>query len=171
MFLIILVVMVVMVAITIMLPQLSGLATYTNNPDYIAKQRERKEAKNKSRPSQKFSGQQQQNAFTYAAPDADIEGDDQAVSSKSSAFKGVRSTLNKLAHPQLTESDIPIKLELVGENELKRRARRREEEPKKINADPNNFDYDIDEFIDEENRKEVLESQQDAQRRYGMSDV
>lgn len=163
--------MVVMVAVTIMLPQLSGLTTYTNNPDYIAKQRERKEAKNKSRSSRDFSGQQQQNAFSYAAPDAEIEGEDQAVSSKSSAFRGVRSTLSKLAHPQITESDIPIKLELVGENELKRRARRREEEPKKINADPNNFDYDIDEFIDEENRKEVLESQQDAQRRYGMSDV
>ena len=171
MFLILLVVMVVMVAVTIMLPQLSGLTTYTNNPDYIAKQRKRKEAKNKSRSSRDLLGQQQQNTFSYAAPDAEIEADDQAVSSRSSAFKGVHSTLSKLTHPQLTESDIPIKLELVGENELKRRARRREEEPKEINADPNSFDYDIDEFIDEENRKEALESQQDAQRRYGMSDV
>lgn len=171
MFLIILIVIVVMVAVTIMLPQLSGLVTYTNNPDYIQKQKEKKEAENKSRGLEHQTGLQQPNAFAYEAPDANLEGDDEILSSKSSAFKGVRSTLGKLTHPQLTESDIPIKLELVGENELKKRVRRKDVESEKVNTDPNDFDYDIDEFIDEENKKDVVESQQEAQKRYGLSSV
>lgn len=160
--------MVVMVAITIILPQLSGLATYTKNPDYIEKQKEKKKTELKSSSSQNSGNQ-----YTYEAPDAELDGDELTSTNTSSRFNGVRSALNKITHPHLTEKDIPIKLELVGENELKRRVHSNKDNSKGkvLTADPNNFDYDLDEFIDEENRKDQIENQEEAQKKYGLADV
>lgn len=157
-----------MVAITIMLPQLSGLATYTNNPDYIEKQKEKKQAKLKSTSSQSL-----ENQYTYEAPDAEMDGDELTSTNTSSKFSGVRSALNKITHPNLTEKDIPIKLELVGENELKRRVHSKKDDfnGKILTSNPNNFDYDLDEFIEEENRKDQMEYQKEAQKKYGLADV
>ncbi|KAG0673384.1 hypothetical protein C6P40_002958 [Pichia californica] len=165
MFLVIMGVMVVMVVVTIFLPQLSGLATYTNNPDYIKKQNEKKESKAKI--SNQFTTEQHD---LYEAPDAYIDGDD--IVKTSSRFTSVRSTINKITHPNLTERDIPIKLELFGESDLKRRARSNKENVgTNITNDPNNFDYDIDEFIDEENKKDEQEYLEAAEKKYGSANV
>lgn len=161
-----------MVGITIMLPQLSGLATYKKNPDYIAKRREKREAEYRNTSSK--AAFQSERAYTYSAPDANIDGDDSeaVTTSTASKFGTVRSTLNKFAHPNLTERDIPVKLELTGENELKRRVNREHSNTlTPIHTDPNNFDYDIDEFIEEENQKDVLENQKEAESKYGLSEV
>lgn len=154
--------MVIMVAITVMLPTVSGLVTYKKNPGYAAKKQEKKNKRNTNDNVTTNS-----NGFTYEAPDADIDADD-FVSSKSSAFSGVRSKLSKLHAPKITENDIPIKLELVGESELKRRARGVNKRGKvDLNINPAAYDYDIDELIEEEMEKDEIEKRQ----MYGSNDV
>lgn len=163
--------MVLMVAATVMLPKITGLATYTKNPDYVQKKRERNHREDDARNTQPSVS----NTFTYEAPDANMEGDE-VVESKTSAFSKVGSKLKKMAHaPNITESDIPIKLELVGENELKRRARKGKTTstitPNVLKVDPTSFDYDIDEFIDDENERDYRDKQEEAQKKYGMAHV
>jgi hypothetical protein len=170
MFLVLLLVMIIMVVVTLMLPQITGLAKYTTNPDYVSKKREKlkeKESKEKSRSNTNTT-------YTYQAPDAELDADD-AITSQTSAFSGVRSKLKNIHTPNITERDIPIKLELVGESELKRRVRKNDINGRitenVIKADPTSFDYDVDEFIDEENEKDVKESQINAQSKYGLAEV
>lgn len=164
--------MIIMVGITIMLPQLSGLATYKKNPDYISKRREKREVEYKDAAAN--AAFQSERAYTYSAPDANIDGDNSEAVTTSSAskFGTMRSTLNKFAHPNFTERDLPVKLELTGENELKKRLKRKSSSTStSIYSDPNKFDYDIDELIEEENQKDVLESKKEAESKYGLSEV
>lgn len=165
--------MVLMVGVTIMLPQMSGLATYAKNPEYLKKQRER-ETERRNKGSDNYTSKDQAQSYTYEAPDAYIDGDDDVATSTSSAFKGVRSKLSKIAHAKVTESDIPVKLELFGENDLKRRAKRNAGNSVGkigINNDPNEYDYDLDAFIEEENINDSIQQQKEAARKYGTSDV
>lgn len=168
MFLVLILIMLVMVAVTIMLPQFTGLAKYKKNPDYLAKKNEK--LKDKELKAMKNQYNNNNNTYTYQAPDAELEGDD-IIESKSSAFSGVRSRLHNLHTPNITESDIPIKLELVGESELKRRMGANKSVGRITNnlvkADPTSFDYDVDEFIDEENRKD----REEEALKYGSADV
>lgn len=177
MFLLIILVMVIMVAITAALPQITGLAKYTSNPDYQLKKKEREDSEHSNREAR--SSASQTNSYVYQAPDADLDDDEiteEITSGTSSAFKGVRSTLKKIAETKITERDIPIKLELSGESELKRRARhgtdgKRLHVTGVTRADPTSYDYDIDELIDEENANDYKEKLKSAQASYGRAEV
>lgn len=177
MFLILLFAMVVMVLVIALLPQFTGLVKYTNNPDYIEKKRKKELLREeKLKESQKNNYDNNNNTGYYQEPDQYIDDETEGITSSSKTSKfSIRSKLNNLAHTQITEKDIPIKLELTGESELKRRVRGKNTNSIPISevlkANPNNYDYDIDEFIEEENNNEVLEEQQDAERKYGTYTV
>lgn len=151
--------MVVMVAITVMLPAMSGLVTYKKNP---------RKVKHDESPQLGATASTSSAPYTYAAPDADYDAED-LVSSKSSALHDVRAKLGRLHAPKITENDLPIKLELVGENELKRRVRGKNSgaASRGVNLDPAAYDYDVDELIEEE-----LERDEEEKRKmYGKSEV
>lgn len=156
--------MVVMVAITISLPALSGLVTYKKNPEYVEKKRNRLNKMKNNSPAVSDAASV---PYTYEAPDANFDIDD-LVSSQSSAFSGVRSKLKNLHAPKITENDIPVKLELVGESELKRRVRGSHSRGKiAVDINPTTYDYDIDELIDEELEKD----REEAREKFGTSEV
>lgn len=146
--------MLVMGAVTIMLPALSGLVTYKKNS-----RKSQHQVSFKPVPAADVP-------YTYTAPDADINVED-IVSSKTSALHDVRTKLGRLHAPKITEDDLPIKLELVGENELKKRVRGRKSGVSTINLDPAAYDYDVDDII----REELERDEEEKRQLYGKSEV
>ncbi|CAI8505523.1 unnamed protein product [Pichia kudriavzevii] len=143
MFLVLLFVMAVMVLAVVMLPTMSGLVTYTRT----SKHRE-----------ELSSSQSHKQTDFYETPDVEEEEEEEEElnSGKTSGLK---------AKLRITEADLPVKLELVGEGELKRRVRSTHKGP--TSGDPTVYDYDIDELIAEENAREEMEKRAV----YGSADV
>lgn len=164
MFLVIVFVMVVMVAITVVLPQISGVARYTNNPDYDAKKREKRSSVKSEQPEIQSN--------VYRAPDEDFNSDniDSAKVSGHNGRFGVRATIKKIVQTPITESDIPVKLEIVGEETLKRRVRGERSSGRAV-TDPNSYDFNIDDFIEEENKRDEMERRNETLKMYGNADV
>lgn len=110
----------------------------------------------------------------YRAPDEDMDADNidtAEVSGHNSGRRGVRATIKKIVQTPITESDIPIKLELIGEQDLKRRTRGDRNVSGAAVVDPNSYDYDLDEFIEEENRIDEMDRRNEERARYGNADV
>ncbi|KAG7892830.1 hypothetical protein KL925_001004 [Ogataea polymorpha] len=125
------------IALVIFLPLLSGMFTYKPNPSYLEKRKQTEVEKLKSHRDDGYGG--------YVPPDEQLELEKQAKSSGSRIY-------SKISH--LTPDDIPIKLQLQNQGELKSRTAR-----KLVTTDsnPNNFDYDLNELIDEELENERAE--------------
>ncbi|KAG7697600.1 hypothetical protein KL930_000345 [Ogataea haglerorum] len=126
------------VALVIFLPLLSGMFTYKPNPSYLEKRKEKESEKLKSQNDDGYGG--------YVPPDEQLELEKQAKSSGSRIY-------SKISH--LTQDDIPIKLQLQSHGELKNRTARK---PVTTDSNPNSFDYDLNELIDEDFESERAEN-------------
>ncbi|KAH3666100.1 hypothetical protein OGAPHI_004289 [Ogataea philodendri] len=130
MFLTLLVLMVIFIALVILLPLLSGLFTYSSNPSYLEKKKLRQSEKSSLIDSDGYGG--------YVPPDEQIELENNAKSTGSGFY-------SKIGH--LTSEDIPVKLHMKNESGLKKRSNKNQQF---ANAGPGEYDYDLNELINEE---------------------
>ena len=126
---------IVIIAFLIYLPYSSGLAIY----EYERKPKEKVQQNNKDNYLNSYQG--------YIPPDEEASLREQGQESHS--FRVSVSKLREKAH--VTSSDIPLKIRLQQDSSLRRRNKERLD----IDTDPNNYDYDIDELIKEENEAAV----------------
>lgn len=126
--------MVFMVVLIVLLPQLSGLTTVKYQPD---------------RSRRTLHGQQEQEQDQeqgYIPPDELQRRAEQVQQQNSKLSMG--SLKKKLDY---TREDVPFKLHLTSENTSNTTLRRRGNKPNvQAQNDPNAFDYDIDELIQED---------------------
>ncbi|VEU19570.1 DEKNAAC100120 [Brettanomyces naardenensis] len=150
-FFVLFLVMLLMILVIVVLPQLSGVASYHSNPDYLRKQKEKELA---SLPDHKEPITTPIGSSTYIPPD-EVEGLSTTTATAESAASHLKNfgsdVYNKVKTAKITHDDIPVKLSLSNEADLQQQIRKRgRQNPAKANNDPNSYDYDLDELIDEE---------------------
>ena len=150
-FIVLLIVMALMITAIVVLPKLSGVASYRRNEDYFEKKRKKQslhlDQVRESRISQPLS------TSTYIPPDE--EESYTAISSSVSGgdtktgLKEMGSQLyHKVKNVKITEDDIPVKLHLLGKPD--RTVSSKSETTVEEDQDPNKYDFDLQELIQEE---------------------
>ncbi|QPG76805.1 hypothetical protein FOA43_004199 [Brettanomyces nanus] len=148
--------MVFMILVIVILPRLSGVATYVTNPDYIQKRKDR----DLTNISDRKQSEIPQSSSAYIPPDEDDSlGVTTATSEPaSSQLRSIGSDVyQKVKEVKITGDDIPIKLSLANEEDLRQQVRRRDKASSaedSVNSDPNKYDYDLDELITQESTKD-----------------
>ncbi|GMG33865.1 unnamed protein product [Ambrosiozyma monospora] len=153
---------------------MSGLVTYEKNPDYKTK-RQQKQQKEKEQNQQSFGY-----GGGYVAPDANLDADTftyntgSSSGSKREALKNLGTGVyNKLK--DVDKDNLPMRIQLADESVLKKRVKASKTgglHPSITDKDPNNFDYDLDELIAEEQEKDALDLKESVARaNQGFSDV
>ena len=123
------------VAVILYLPYLSGLTTI-----------ERSEGHKKS--SKKTNKEQSQNfSFGGYVPPEERNSYDADSESSTSALRARASALKEKV--SITADDLPVKIALLDHQKLTHRKK----EKLDLDSNPNNYDYDLDEFIAEETQK------------------
>lgn len=140
MFVLLLVIAAVLVAAILYLPYASGLTTVS-----VQNNKRRRDAAHQPEPAE-YSG--------YLPPD-------EAVASLSSKPESLRSRASAFRDRiQVTQEDMPLKIKLDHQDSLRRRNKVKLD----INPDPNSYDYDIDELIQEEANEALQEQQRQTYR-------
>lgn len=132
---------ILIIALVLYLPYSAGLATYK----YEKKPRSKAEEAEHDSVVNNYQG--------YIPPDE--EAALRKNQEDSHSFRVNVSKLKEKAH--VTSSDIPLKMRLQQDGNL----RKRNKERLNVDNDPNTYDYDIDEFIKEENEKAVEEQKRE----------
>ncbi|KAG7191577.1 uncharacterized protein KQ657_002970 [Scheffersomyces spartinae] len=138
MFFIWLLVFVVIVVFILALPYVSGIASY--------------DVERKKKPVQKKSAVEPSRSMGapvgYVPPSFEVKDDAEEAASTS----GISALKDKM---RLTSEDIPLKLHLNDSSSL----RRRKTDKIDMDSNPNNYDYDLDELIEEEWDEKKQQSQ------------
>ncbi|VUG15868.1 DEBR0S1_01904g1_1 [Brettanomyces bruxellensis] len=146
-FIVLLIVAALMIAVIVILPKISGVASYSRNDDYFEKKR-KQQAIHLEEVRQKQL-HQPLSSSTYIPPDEE-EGYIAASSSvsKGNTKTGLKEIYHKVKNVKITEDDIPVKLHLLdkpGRTPLTNTATTVEDD-----QDPNKYDFDLQELIKEE---------------------
>lgn len=142
MFLFIIVIAAVIIAIIVYLPYASGLTTFEKQE--IRAKQAKPIAKEPSQPS--YGG--------YIPPDELYH--QQELEESSNSLRGRASAIKEKLN--ITSNDMPVKIALLDHQNLRKRNQK-----EKLDTDnnPNNYDYDLDELIEEERDKSVQEQKSD----------
>lgn len=154
----ILLAMAIMVIVVIVLPQVSGLTKVKYQPHRKAVVED-----------EPLEEEQDQYSGGYVPPDV-LQRREESQKKKNSKSKVSIGALKEKMN--YSKDDIPLKLQLTTENEdvhnLRRRTTAKKVEPSEVN-DPNAYDYDIDELIQEDEQDQQREDKKEFQKRSAKS--
>lgn len=134
--------MVVMIALIVALPALSGVASYDKNPEYLAKKKD----------------QSVTDEYTPVNPTGTYLAPDEVESYKEVDKDDKPSTGRRLRDAKLTGDDIPVKLRLQDADLSNLRKRGSHARHNLDDKNPNQYDYDLDQLIEEELQKDRIEA-------------
>lgn len=149
-----------MVIATILLPIVSNVGSYGRNPDYERKKLRKEEEDEETETEETTATATATNTYlsqgyyVYQPPN-ERYGEEivktEGAEEKENTLKRVRHKLNSI---KVTKDDVPVKLSVIDSDRIQRRVIGKESD---LNKHNNEFDFDIDEFVNTEHIKDMRE--------------